>query len=86
MESASLVWNWELAPVPGRAVTFSCFTYLSFKIFNKWTWFIFGTGMETADTANLGCPGLAEAQVCNRCSLCFMQMTFKKKLINVFIY
>lgn len=55
-------------------MTVSYFPYVSLKVFNKWTWFIFGTGMETADTASLGCPSLAEAQMCNRYSVCFLQM------------
>ena len=65
-------------------MTVSYFSSLSLKAINKWTWFIFGTDMETADTASLGCPGLAEAPMCNRYSVCFIQMNSVQRVPSVY--
>lgn len=55
-----MVWNWKLAPVLGITAAVSCFPHIpkpqipDFLISGHG---LFLAGMETADTANLGCPG-----------------------------
>lgn len=63
----------------GRTMVVCCFPHIpELQDFKECTWFILGLGMESADTTNLGCPVLAEAQMCNRCSLCFLEMNLNE--------